>query len=387
MKRLPKLAALALALLSTLNPQLSTCRAQGSLTPPGAPAPTMKSLAQIEPRTAITNNGLVTISNLGSYYLAQNISISSGTGITIDADNVTLDLTGFNIRSSQPSANNNAAIAIINTHSNITILNGNLSGGVVNNGGTYTGKGFGYGITASATTRNVRVSGVSVSGCFYNGIALGAANATTVQFCTVDTVGGRGIVAEAVTDATARQCGDTGIFALRVSNGTGECVASGDGIYAGIAQNCYGSSGSGNGVYATNSAINCYGSSSGGGYGLYAGATAENCRGRSSSGTGLYSGEAASNCCGVSDTGHGLFTGVATGCRGNTSGNLNGLTAYSAQNCEGLSFTGAGLSAGYIAIGCRGVSSFGPGLYAILANSCLGSGSPAVDASYKFDMP
>ena len=49
MKRLLKLAALAL--LSTLNSQLSTCLAQGSLTPPGAPAPTMKSLAQIEPRT------------------------------------------------------------------------------------------------------------------------------------------------------------------------------------------------------------------------------------------------------------------------------------------------------------------------------------------------
>jgi len=46
-------AFLTLALLSTLNPQLSTVFAQGSLTPPGAPAPMMKSLDQIEARTPI----------------------------------------------------------------------------------------------------------------------------------------------------------------------------------------------------------------------------------------------------------------------------------------------------------------------------------------------
>jgi hypothetical protein len=49
-----KLAALAL-LLSTINYQLSTCFAQGSLTPAGAPAATMKSLPQIEPRSSISS--------------------------------------------------------------------------------------------------------------------------------------------------------------------------------------------------------------------------------------------------------------------------------------------------------------------------------------------
>jgi hypothetical protein len=62
-----KLAALALFLL-TLNPQFSTCSAQGSLTPPGAPAPAMKTLAQIEPRTPIASAPF-TISAPGSYYL------------------------------------------------------------------------------------------------------------------------------------------------------------------------------------------------------------------------------------------------------------------------------------------------------------------------------
>ena len=45
----------AAVLFATFNPQLSTVFAQGSLTPPGAPAPTMKTLAQIEPRMPISS--------------------------------------------------------------------------------------------------------------------------------------------------------------------------------------------------------------------------------------------------------------------------------------------------------------------------------------------
>jgi hypothetical protein len=45
--------AFVLAFLSTFNAQLTTAFAQGSLTPPGAPAATMKTLAQIEPRTPV----------------------------------------------------------------------------------------------------------------------------------------------------------------------------------------------------------------------------------------------------------------------------------------------------------------------------------------------
>jgi len=44
---------LALFMLSRVNLQLLTY-GQGSLTPPGTPAPTMKTLAQIEPRTPIS---------------------------------------------------------------------------------------------------------------------------------------------------------------------------------------------------------------------------------------------------------------------------------------------------------------------------------------------
>lgn len=70
----------------------SSTWAQGGLTPPGAPAATMKTLAQVEPRTPISS-APVTLSQPGSYYLTTNVN---GT-ITIDSDYVTLDLMGFRV--------------------------------------------------------------------------------------------------------------------------------------------------------------------------------------------------------------------------------------------------------------------------------------------------
>jgi hypothetical protein len=70
-----------------------TVFAQGSLTPPGAPAPILRTLTQVEPRTAITNIPY-TISQPGSYYLATNL-VSASSGVTIATNGVTLDLMGF----------------------------------------------------------------------------------------------------------------------------------------------------------------------------------------------------------------------------------------------------------------------------------------------------
>src|SRR5579883_474024 len=72
--------------------------AQGSLTPPGAPAPTMKTLSQIEPRTPISSLPF-TIYIPGSYYLTTNLTgVSNSDGITISTGNVTLDLNGFTLQ-------------------------------------------------------------------------------------------------------------------------------------------------------------------------------------------------------------------------------------------------------------------------------------------------
>src|ERR1017187_3770343 len=76
---------------------------QGSLTPPGAPAPMMKTLDQIEARTPIDaahtpgdGGNQFIISAPGSYYLTGNVTGVSGKNcISINADNVTVDLNGF----------------------------------------------------------------------------------------------------------------------------------------------------------------------------------------------------------------------------------------------------------------------------------------------------
>ena len=85
-------AAVCLAAPLGLTP---TVRAQGPLTPPGAPAPTMKTLAQMEPRIPISS-APYTISAPGSYYLSTNLTCT-GNGVFIAASGVTLDLMGYTL--------------------------------------------------------------------------------------------------------------------------------------------------------------------------------------------------------------------------------------------------------------------------------------------------
>jgi hypothetical protein len=161
-----KLARLALAACfpAVFEAALPSAFAQGSLAPPGAPAPTMKTLDQIEARTPISAAPF-TISQPGSYYLTNNVTVSSGDAITIAADNVTLDLNGFTIVSTRPAAAGDSAILLDGQRKNIAIFNGHISSGVTIIGPMFTGGGFGYGIRSSGDPGNsVRVKDVSVTG-------------------------------------------------------------------------------------------------------------------------------------------------------------------------------------------------------------------------------
>jgi hypothetical protein len=306
-------------LLFTLNLQPSSLLAQGSLTPPGAPAPTMKTLQQVEPREPISSAPFI-ISQPGSYYLTTNLTVSGGDAITIATNGVTLDLNGFTI-SSTTNPPSGHAVLIDGGLQDITIQNGHIRGGVTNNGsGIFSGPGFGYGIYYSGFPQNVRVSGVSVSGCLYYGIYVGDGASTTVENCVVRTVGGRGIFASTIRGCVALDCGSSAIYGRQVSDSRGESVGSGTGLDALTAQNCFGFSSSGTGIYAY-TAQNCYGSSSGGD-GLYALFTAIGCYGSSSSGPrGLYAQNAAF-CIGHRSGGTAIEAIIANGCWAEAGTNL-----------------------------------------------------------------
>lgn len=76
--------------------------AQGPLAPPGPPAPVMKTLDQVEPRTPITNLPYEILSP-GSYYLTGNLT-STGHGIVVRADGASVDLMGFTLTGSGASS-------------------------------------------------------------------------------------------------------------------------------------------------------------------------------------------------------------------------------------------------------------------------------------------
>jgi hypothetical protein len=104
----------------------------GPLDPPSGPiAPTHKTLTEVEPRTAInaTNtpgdaDSLFKITKPGSYYLTGNITgVASKHGIEIDADGVTLDLTGFTL---QGVANSLDGVNIVPGRNSVTVRNGSL---------------------------------------------------------------------------------------------------------------------------------------------------------------------------------------------------------------------------------------------------------------------
>jgi hypothetical protein len=353
MKTQIKLAALALV-LSAINSHLSTCFAQGDLTPPGTPAPTMKSLDQIEARTPISSAPF-TISQPGSYYLTTNVSVSSGDAITIATNGVALDLNGFTLSSTEASPTGNG-ILLNSGLRNITIANGFIQGGVTNDGtGVYSGSGFGYGIYYSGNPPvNVRVSGVSVSGCLYHGIRvhLNAGDSTVVESCTVRTVGSYGIVASTIKTSSAIDCGITAIYGYQVSDCRGHSTGSGFGVSATTALNCHGQSGGGNGVDAF-TALNCYGYCASVSDGVYA--------------------YTAQNCYGYSGVGYGVNAFIAQNCYGETISGY-GVGAGTAHNCFGIaSGSGYGVNANRVAIGCYGSSGSGTGLFAFIANVCSGS--------------
>lgn len=360
--KLPFIIATAILTLG-LHP--SPLLAQGSLTPPGAPAPTMKSLDQVEPRTPISIAPF-TITKQGSYYLTTNLTVNAGNAITIAASQVTLNLNGFTISSTAPSATG-AGILLSIADTDIAILNGHINGSVTNNNGVFGGGGFVNGIIyTNGAASNVHVSDISVSGCLSNGIYLGYPNSTVVESCTVKTVGYYGIYADSITRCTVKECGNTGVDGSTVSDSRADTIGNGYGFNVIMAHNCLGLN-NGNGVgLSVSTASDCWGLNNGNGYGLLA-TTANDCQGTSSGGTGL-----AAN--------------TANNCNGQSSGAGAGISVVTANNCTGNSVSGAGLLISGVATGSYGSSSSGSGITAKIAEACVVGGG-TTNITYKYNMP
>ena len=100
--------------------------AQGPLDPGGPPAPAMKTLNQVEPRTPITNIPY-TISSPGSYYITGHLTCrTAAAGIYVATNNVTIDLCGFTL-DKFPSGSWPGINTAPSAHG-LTIKNGLLSG-------------------------------------------------------------------------------------------------------------------------------------------------------------------------------------------------------------------------------------------------------------------
>jgi len=190
------LIALTLLLVTSPNSPLSAAFGQGSLTPPGAPGPTMKSLDQIEARTPIS--GLpYTISSSGSYYFTTNLTaISDNDGITIAASDVTLDLNGFTLHGAGVGLGE--GIQVVYSVQNLVIRNGVVDAWEGNAVDAYTAYNsqfdflrFGSSYGGLVTGSNCVVSRCIAGGNSNIGIEVGASS--VVKDCIANANNGDGI--------------------------------------------------------------------------------------------------------------------------------------------------------------------------------------------------
>lgn len=371
--------------------------AQGPLIPPGSPAPTMKSLGQIEPRTPISSLPY-TITQPGSYYLTTNLVGGATNGITVLASDVTIDLGGFTLDGNGTGASGIAAPA---PQTNLVVRNGLVK--------RWQGTA---GIDA-LNVLNVHVAGVQTTDNAGHGLRAGAGS--RVLDCTCAGNGSNGVVVwdnSLVARTVARINGGFGIGANNGST-VSDCATAGNrshGIVVGVGAtvvNCSSQANQADGIHGSwlISVIHCTCSqnASNGVFADYR-ATIQSCTVGDNGGDGIASTyRAVIQSCTVSDNaGYGIATGGGSvvkdsvarnntgpagilaldgseisGCSSRANGgtnNADGIWAASGSTvtaCSATENTGNGIIAGY---GCtiRGNTARANKLDGIRFNSSCG---------------
>ncbi len=231
-------AALLMAALTGISMlAVQPAFAQGSLTPPGAPTPTMKSLDQIEARTPISSLPF-TISNSGSYYLTASLTGTAGnSGITTASgvNDVTVDLNGFSLIGVATS------VSGFNTQgSRIMVKNGILRNWGAN------------GINAAAGQNNEFKNLIAAN----NGVTgIDAGSRSLVESCEAETNGTHGIAVgggSIVRNCLANRNANTGINCYNTGSIPNSAVVTG----CSAAQNSIGISISLNSFISENNLLN-----------------------------------------------------------------------------------------------------------------------------------
>lgn len=175
----------------------------GTLDPDSSPAPTMKTLDEVEPRIPISALPYP-ITESGSYYLTGNMDVS-GDGITVEADDVTIDLMGYTITGDGSSGYG----IYINGRSNVEIRNGTVK--------TFGQRGIYEPI--SSEIRGNRIISIRVVENGSYGIFLSSTQ-NQVKNCTASGNIGTGIFAGTGSTVTNNTAYDNGSYGFSIGLGS-----------------------------------------------------------------------------------------------------------------------------------------------------------------------